>query len=58
MSLRDPLLVVNVLLARDANMFWVIAWCVILSRIGFGLIAAQRRRVRALQPELSARAPG
>jgi EmrB/QacA subfamily drug resistance transporter len=49
-------------LARvDANMsFWSIAWCVILSRIGFGLIkpALNVAALRALRPELLGQGAG
>lgn len=45
----------------DANMpFWTIAWCVILSRIGFGLIKAPLNvaALRALRPELLSQGAG
>jgi MFS transporter, DHA2 family, multidrug resistance protein len=45
----------------DANMpFWTIAWCVILSRIGLGLIkpALNVSALRALQPELLGQGAG
>ena len=45
----------------DANMsFWAIAWCVILSRIGFGLIKPSLNvaALRALRPELLGQGAG
>jgi EmrB/QacA subfamily drug resistance transporter len=45
----------------DANLsFWTIAWCVILSRIGFGLIkpSLNLAAMRGLQPELLGQGAG